>query len=369
MTARYATLSAALLALLLTSCGSLSNFRASAGPDPAATRGLALQVLPAQLADREGWPTIWWKCSAHCAWKPSTQHCVPCGRQRAGVRLSSRSGGSRARTHRAEEIETRAAQRCRAAGAGSRALNRTSATGETYRKRLDRRAHRKAVQRDLRDFISVVPLGDGCSRTTTPCAPAGRCRSALRSRRAPRASVAIRSAPTRACAARSSPAAAGCIRHGKHLSTTHLGIRLMLYRFAVSTPAPCERNAAFQSAVALVAGRRLALDGDLLIDGGESDAVGQTEQAVRFPGHPPAIDERARSAATCNAGSGADLRTHRNVREGLRARRQQGRARSPPRPVPDIVLQVRRSRALTTDCFARRVADRQQRCIARASAK
>jgi hypothetical protein len=132
----------------------------------------------------------------------------------------------------------------------------------------------------------------------------------------------------------------------------------MLYRFAdFNAGHYASRNAAFQQAVGVLSGTRLALDGDLLRDG--SSEPSQTELAVRRAG--TGLDERE-IRRDLERGTGREFEEtglYRKVFELADARGPAPRAL-----VPSIRLQsVKITRQLTTDWFARRVDERYRRCL------
>jgi hypothetical protein len=125
------------------------------------------------------------------------------------------------------------------------------------------------------------------------------------------------------------------------------------------------RNAAFQNAVNIVSKKRLALDGDLLIEG--ADKPSNTELAIRTIGELGLTDAQVRTALEQGGESEFE-------RTPLYSRVLALADKAPPgRPVPRaIVPRIRLvgpkiTRNLTTDWFARRVDDRYRRCLVRAN--
>lgn len=125
------------------------------------------------------------------------------------------------------------------------------------------------------------------------------------------------------------------------------------------------RNAAFQNAVAIASGRRLALDGDLLAPGAPLSRPGETERAVRALGPSLRMDERTiRSALE----QGRELRfndTLLYLRVFELAEHKAGKA-LPRAMIPGIMLESPKiTRELTTAWFATRVDGRYRQCLAR----
>ncbi|RZA34064.1 MAG: DUF1615 domain-containing protein [Lysobacteraceae bacterium] len=125
------------------------------------------------------------------------------------------------------------------------------------------------------------------------------------------------------------------------------------------------RNAAFQNAVALATGTKLALDGDVLNPGAPMDKPGQTERAVRALSAELGMDDRAIRNAL-QRGDRLDFgETDLYARVFALA---ESRARKPlPRAmIPGIKLESPKiTRDLTTAWFATRVDERYQRCLQR----
>jgi hypothetical protein len=141
-----------------------------------------------------------------------------------------------------------------------------------------------------------------------------------------------------------------------------------IYRFAdFNAGRYASRNAAFQSALSIVSGVPLVLDGDLLPPRTASDAPpGETESAALT------LVQRFNMSASSirrdlERGDELDFeRTRLYERVFARADQLQGRA-VPRAVIPTIALKSPKfTRKLTTEWFARRVDDRYQRCLTRA---
>lgn len=125
------------------------------------------------------------------------------------------------------------------------------------------------------------------------------------------------------------------------------------------------RNAAFQNAVALVSGRELALDGDLLVPDSPMDRPGETERALRSLSSELGMDAgQIRDALD----QGREL----GFNDGLLFRKVFALADArvgkhvPRAMIPQIRLHSPKiSRKLTTEWFARRVYGRYRECMAR----
>lgn len=145
-----------------------------------------------------------------------------------------------------------------------------------------------------------------------------------------------------------------------HLLDYPVSYDSMLYRFAdFNAGHYASRNAAFQQAVASLSKTRLAIDGDLLIEGSREPS--QTELAVRKLGARLGLSERQirRDLERGTTHEFEETELYRQVFELADAR-----APAPRALVPSIRLQsVKISRKLTTDWFARRVDDRYRRCL------
>lgn len=127
------------------------------------------------------------------------------------------------------------------------------------------------------------------------------------------------------------------------------------------------RNAAFQNAVAKATGIPLDLDGDLLVPGAALDQPGATEAAARTllaKLERGATDASLRRAL--EAGDGPGFEETR-----LWARAFELGDAAAGRPLPRAVIPTIRlaspkiTRPLTTEWFARRVEERQKRCLAK----
>lgn len=125
------------------------------------------------------------------------------------------------------------------------------------------------------------------------------------------------------------------------------------------------RNAAFQSAVGIAAGTRLALDGDLLNPGAPMDKPGQTERAVRTLAGDLRMDEREIRDAL-QRGNRLDF-DDTPLYSRLYALAEARAGKPLPRAmIPGITLESPKiTRELTTAWFATRVDERYRRCLQR----
>ena len=138
----------------------------------------------------------------------------------------------------------------------------------------------------------------------------------------------------------------------------------MIFRFADYNAGHfASRNAAFQNAVNIASGKRLALDGDLLAE--NSDEPSATELAIRSIGGRLELND-AQIRAALEHGDDAEFEGTALYKRVMALADSVPPGRPVPRAmVPRIALKSPKiSRNLTTDWFVRRVDDRYQRCVA-----
>jgi len=141
------------------------------------------------------------------------------------------------------------------------------------------------------------------------------------------------------------------------------------YRFAdFNAGQHSSRNAGFQSAVARLTGRKLVLDGDLLRYEGKypSDALSNTEAAVRALGSPLGLsDSQIRNDLEHE--KSADFSGTRTYQRVFALADERVGGNIPRQLIPTIDLKSPKiTRKLTTRWFAQRVESRYDRCLARA---
>jgi hypothetical protein len=243
------------------------------------------------------------------------------------------------------------------------ALRLPSPDGKSYGERLAAVRTERDLSRIYEDLIDAVPLGKRLFADANPIRTGGPMQ------------VGIAFAEQFAVDHPYPYMPADSIRHevftrrgGMYFGIAHLlaypvSYDRMLYRFAdFNAGRYASRNAAFQNAVTVASGARLALDGDLVsYDGSRTSA---TEQAVRSLG--PRLDM-------------GDWRIHRALEKGDRLdfertalyRRvfelaEQAAGHALPRAmVPRIALESPKiTRKLTTAWFATRVDGRYRACLA-----
>jgi len=242
------------------------------------------------------------------------------------------------------------------------ALGLRSPTGRTYSQRLDTVRTEGQLSGIFEDFIGMVPMGRLLFDGLNPVHTGGPMQVgiAFAQSRADGYPYPVADSIRREVFTR---------RGGMYFGIAHLlgypaPYDALLYRYAdFNAGWYASRNAAFQSAVARLSGIGLALDGDLLIAG--SSAPSRTELAVRALGRRLDMDDPAirRALARGNDAGFEDTALYRRVFE--LADRDAGRP-LPRAVLPGIVLKSPKiTRKLTTAWFAERVNDRWKRCMAR----
>jgi hypothetical protein len=334
--------------------------------DPDVARARIARHLPATLENRDAWAADIFAALESLGLPPSDQNAcavIAVAQQESTLRVNPTVPGLPAIARK--EIEARAASHHIPVMLVNAALSISSPNGKTYRARLDTVQTEKDLSDIFEDFIGMVPLGKRLFGDLNPVRTAGPMQ------------VGIAYSEQHAREKRYPYPIPGSVRDevftrrgGLYFGTAHLldysaPYDDMLFRFAdFNAGHYASRNAAFQNAVSVASGASLALDGDLLIDGGSSSRPSNTELAVR--------QLRDRLDLT-DSEIRADLEL--GTREGFEKSRvytrvfalaQKKRSRPLPRAmVPRIRLQSPKiTRKLTTDWFARRVNARYERCLA-----
>jgi hypothetical protein len=357
----------AAIAFLLAGC---------AGPPPqkapmTATEGRAriAHYLPAKVSDRPGWAADIYAAFAALKIEPTPRHIcavVAITEQESGFQVDLQIPNLGAIAEK--EIER---QRERAGIPKlvlDAALALPSTNGKTYRERIDAARTEGELSDVFEDFIGRVPLGKRFLEDRNPVRTAG--------------PMQVSVVFAKAQAEKGYPYPVGgsirdevfTRRGGMYFGIAHLldydaPYDDDVFRFAdFNAGRYASRNAAFQSAVSELSGIPLALDGDLVRFAGTEPAKepGATELATRSLASRLRMDEGdiRHDLELGRAAEFGNSRLYARVFE--LADRAAGK--SVPRAVlPRIDLQSPKiTRKLTTEWFAKRVAERQRSCLARA---
>jgi len=348
--------------LVLAGCAGQRTQEAAPRP-PAEVKAQIVRLLPAQVADRQGWATDIYTAFAAQGISPTTQNlcsALAVAEQESNFQVDPPVPGLGKIAR--DEIDRRAARVHVPSLLVSGALQVRSPNSKTYSERLSAARTEKDLSGIFDDFIGMVPMGRTLFGGFNPVHTAGPMQ------------VSIEFAEQHA---KGYPyPVSGTIRHevftrrgGMYFGIAHLlgypvSYREPLYRFAdFNAGWYASRNAAFQNAVSRVSGVPLALDGDLIRY--DSIMPGTTELAVRKLGKSlgmrnPVIREQLEQGNTLGF---EETRLYQRVFE--LAERAQGNP-LPRAVLPGIVLQSPKiTRKLTTAWFAKRVDERYRRCMAR----
>ena len=240
------------------------------------------------------------------------------------------------------------------------ALSINSPTGKSYAERIDKLRTEREMSEIFEDMISMLPMGKTLFGNLNPVHTGGPMQVSIAFAEANARGYPY---PIKESIRHEVFTRRGGIWFGtKHIFGYPVDYPDTLYRFAdFNAGWYASRNAAFQAAVSRLSGKTLALDGDLIRY--DSDLPGNTELAVytlanRVNMSKQAIHQSLRKGDTAEVAE-TDL-YHRII---TLADKQAGK-RLPRAILPGIQLKSPKiTRNLTTAWFAKRVDDREQRCV------
>jgi hypothetical protein len=249
------------------------------------------------------------------------------------------------------------------------ALKIDSPTGKSYAERIDAAKTELDLSRIFEDLIGTVPMGKRLFGSYNPVRTAGPMQVSIAY-----AEGHVKARPYPYPMGGSVRDEVFTRRGGLYFGIAHLldypaRYDALIYRYAdFNAGHYASRNAAFQAAVSVASGIPLDLDGDLIAFDRDASKPGSTELAVRSLGPRLELND-AQIRRQLEQASGEDFE-RTAVWERVFALADRLSARPQPRAVlPRIVLKSPKiTRQLTTEWFARRVDERQKRCLARASA-
>ncbi|MFJ3486892.1 DUF1615 domain-containing protein [Pseudomonas sp. NPDC090202] len=365
-TRHTSALAAVLVMTVLAGCGTSQN--RTPPPAPELVRSEIVRLLPASVADRQGWATDIQTAFDTQKIDPSLVNLcsvLAVTEQESNYQVDPAvpNMGKIAR----DEIDRRAGKVHVPNLLVRSALDIRSPNGKTYNQRLDAARTEKDLSLLFDDFIGMVPLGKTLFGSFNPVHTAGPMQVSIEfaERQASGYPYPVEDSIRHEVFSR---------RGGMYFGIAHLlgypvSYDKPLYRFAdFNAGWYASRNAAFQSAVARLSGKRLALDGDL-INYGFSPTLGQTELAVRSL-HTQLDMRNPTIRSQLEKGESADFESTELYRKVF-ALADKAAGKPLPRAIlPGIVLESPKiTRKLTTAWFAQRVEERRVRCMARASGK
>jgi hypothetical protein len=370
---RHIPASISLIALVVLAGCSSQPTRAPA-PAPGVVRDEIVRLLPAGVADRQGWAQDIQRAFDVQKIDPSVENLcsvLAVTEQESNFQVDPAVPGMGKIAQ--DEIDRRASKAHIPHLLVRSALDIRSSTGKTYSDRLSTARTEKDLSAIFDDFIGMVPLGRTLFGNFNPVHTAGPMQVSIEfaERQARDYPYPLESA--------GQDSAQGSIRHevfsrrgGMYFGIAHLlgypvSYDKPLYRFAdFNAGWYASRNAAFQSALARVSGKRLALDGDL-ISYGFSPSLGQTELAVRSLY--PQLNMRNTTIRSQLEKGDTFAFEETDLYRQVFAMADQVAGKPLPRAIlPGIVLESPKiTRKLTTAWFAQRVEERRLRCMNRAS--
>ncbi|MET0657499.1 MAG: DUF1615 domain-containing protein [Steroidobacteraceae bacterium] len=336
--------------------------------DPDRARHAIVALMPAKVADAQGWAEDIFAAFDALEIEPTAQNIcavLAVTEQESTFQADPVVSGLPAMAR--HEIDTRAARFGIPKLLVSGALALPSPSGQSYSERLSKVRTERELSLIFEDFIGMVPLGQRLFGSLNPVRTGGPMQ------------VSIAFAQEHADDHRYPYADAPDVRRevftrrgGLYFGIAHLldypvSYDRMLFRFAdFNAGHYASRNAAFQSAVSTVTKTKLALDGDLVLY--DSNEPSNTEQAVRKVAGRLDMSEAQIHRDLERGKDEAFERSRLYQRMFELADAAQGSG-VPRAVVPNIRLESAKiTRKLTTDWFAQRVDGRYRKCLARGSA-
>jgi hypothetical protein len=354
---------------LLAGCALPGRVAEPAGMGPTEAREVIVRLLPPITVDRAGWAVDVYAALATLDLPATAENLcavLAVTEQESSFRADPSVPGLAEIAWR--EIDDRADRAGVPKFAVRAALQLPSSDGRSFAGRIDAVKTERELSDIYEDFIAIAPLGSRMFTKLNPVKTGGPMQ------------VSIGFAEQHAAARPYPFQVKGSIRRevftrrgGMYFGIAHLlGYEASypepLYRFAdFNAGQYASRNAAFQSALARLAGTPLVLDGDLLPPAAQADRpVGETEKAALALSSRLGLSQPSIRRDLERGDEHAFERTRLYERVFEHADRAAGRP-EPRAVVPTITLKSPKfKRKLTTEWFARRVDERYRRCLAKA---
>ena len=240
------------------------------------------------------------------------------------------------------------------------ALSINSPTGKSYAERIDKLRTEREMSEIFEDMISMLPMGKTLFGNLNPVHTGGPMQVSIAFAEANARGYPY---PVKNSIRHEVFTRRGGIWFGtKHIFGYPVDYPDTLYRFAdFNAGWYASRNAAFQAAVSRLSGKTLALDGDLIRY--DSDLPGNTELAVYTLANRVNMSKQA-IHQSLKLGDTAEFAETDLYHRVFTLADQQAGKRQPRAILPGIVLKSPKiTRNLTTAWFAKRVDDREQRCV------
>ncbi|MBE0621216.1 MAG: DUF1615 domain-containing protein [Burkholderiales bacterium] len=353
---------------MLAGCAVDGELRQAPPSRPADVRAQIASLLPANTADRQGWAADIHAAFAALKIAPNPPNiCAVLAITEQESTFRADPPVSNLAKIAWEEIDRRAERAGVPTLAVHLALTLPSPNGKSYSERLDAARTEQELSLIFEDFIDMVPMGARLFARLNPVRTGGPMQ------------VSIAFAEQHANDHPYPYSVNDSIRHevftrrgGMYFGIAHLldypaAYDSHRYRFAdFNAGRYASRNAGFQSAVSLVSGIPLALDGDLIRHDENASKPGSTELAVRAIGEGLNLDQREIRSAL-EQGDGQGFERTALYRRVFDMADRLARKPMPRALVPHIALQSPKiTRKLTTAWFVDRVEKRYHRCLAHA---
>lgn len=350
------------VALMLMLAGCSSQKRVESGKRPEQVRADIVSLMPANVADKQGWAKDINTAFTTQKIDPSKENIcavLAVAEQESNFNANAPVPGLGKIAWK--EIDRRAGEVHIPAFLVHTALKITSPNGKSYSDRLDTVRSEKELSAIFDDFIGMVPMGQQLFGNLNPVHTGGpmQVSIAFAESRAKGYPYPIDGSIRREVFSR---------RGGVYFGVAHLlgyptHYSEVLYRFAdYNAGFYASRNAAFQQAVGRLSGVSLALDGDVV---SYSSAPGKTEMAVRKLGRRLDLSD-ADISRDLKLGESIDFEKTPTWELVFALADKTAGKHVAREMLPGIELNSPKiTRKLTTAWFAQRVDERRQRCMAK----